>query len=112
MTTFRATPIFQQRKKDMAEDKDLPSLEELDKKIKKAQHDLDGDPGENKPVVNPTRVSLELFSGVFVGSALGYFIDKWLGTMPIFLIILFFFGVAAGALNIYKLTKNFDEDNK
>ncbi|MCD7863657.1 MAG: AtpZ/AtpI family protein [Lachnospiraceae bacterium] len=37
-------------------------------------------------------------------SALGYFLDKWLGT-GFFFIILFFVGAAAGAWNVYKMVK-------
>jgi F0F1-type ATP synthase assembly protein I len=39
---------------------------------------------------------------VIVGSVAGYYIDKWLGTLPIFFIICFFLGVAGSALNIYR----------
>lgn len=52
------------------------------------------------------RVGTELVSGVLVGAALGYFLDKLLGTQPIFLIILLFLGGAAGFLNVYRFVKN------
>ena len=87
----------------MNDKKDLPSLEELDAKIKKVKSQKEPKSGSQQQL-SPTRVSLELFSGVLVGTGLGYYIDKWLDTLPVFMIILFFFGVAAGALNIYKLT--------
>jgi ATP synthase protein I len=95
---------------NMQEDKKLPSLEELDKRIKlvKARQNKDSEKGGSG--LNPTRVSLELFSGVVVGTGFGLFLDKWLETSPIFMITLFFFGVAAGALNIYKLTANYNEE--
>lgn len=89
----------------------LSSLEELDEKIKKAKGVAEeSDKPRKQQVLNPTRVSLELFSGVVVGAALGYYVDKWLGTSPIFLIILFFFGVAGGAMNIYKLISQQDDE--
>lgn len=95
----------------MNDKKELPSLDELDAKIKKAKSQKRTDSGSHKQL-SSTRVSVELFSGVLVGAGLGYYIDKWLDTLPVFMIILFFFGVAAGALNIYKLTtRNIDEDD-
>jgi len=42
----------------------------------------------------------------------GYHLDKWLDTTPIFFIIFFFLGVAAGALNIYKLAVGLEEKIK
>ena len=34
--------------------------------------------------------------------ALGWAIDRWLGTRPWGIIVLFFLGVAAGMLNVYR----------
>ena len=45
------------------------------------------------------RVGTELVSGVLVGAALGYFLDKLFTTHPIFLVAGLFFGGAAGFLN-------------
>lgn len=51
------------------------------------------------------RLSTELVAGIFVGGAIGLFLDKWLGTGPLFLLIFFFLGVAAGILNVFKTAK-------
>lgn len=56
------------------------------------------------------RVGTELLSGVLVGAALGYFLDRLLATQPLFLIIFLFLGGAAGILNVYRFAKN--EENK
>ena len=96
----------------MIDDKNLPSLEDLDANIKRAKKTDSDSEGESNSALNPTRVSLELFSGVVVGTAMGFYLDKWLDTSPIFLIILFFFGVAAGALNIYKLLSKSESSDK
>ena len=38
-------------------------------------------------------------SGMLVGGAIGYFLDKWLGTSPWLLFIFLIFGVIAGIKN-------------
>jgi len=51
------------------------------------------------------RLSTELVAGVFVGGAIGLLLDKWLGTGPVFLLIFFFLGMAAGILNVFRTAK-------
>lgn len=48
------------------------------------------------------KLALELVTGIVVGVGLGFLLDKWLGTEPLFLILLFFLGAAAGILNVYR----------
>lgn len=42
------------------------------------------------------RMVIELASGIIVGTGLGYGLDYWFGTMPIFLVILSVLGFIAG----------------
>jgi ATP synthase protein I len=51
------------------------------------------------------RLSTELVAGIFVGGGIGLLFDKWLGTEPLFLLIFFFLGMAAGILNVFKTAK-------
>src|ERR1700750_2203055 len=48
------------------------------------------------------RIGIELVVAIGVATALGWAIDHWLGTPPWGIIILFFLGVAAGMLNVYR----------
>ena len=48
------------------------------------------------------RVSTELIGGIVVGSALGWFLDEWLGTRPWLFILFFLLGSAAGILSIVR----------
>ena len=48
------------------------------------------------------RAGTDLVAAVFVGGFLGYWIDQWLGSTPLFMIIMLFFGFGAGFLNIYR----------
>ena len=48
------------------------------------------------------RIGIELVVAIAVATALGWAIDSWLGTKPWGMIVLFFLGVAAGMLNVYR----------
>lgn len=48
------------------------------------------------------RIGIELVVAVGVATGLGWAIDHWLGTRPWGMIALFFLGVAAGMLNVYR----------
>src|SRR6516225_2893629 len=48
------------------------------------------------------RVAIEVVVAIGVATALGWAIDSWLGTRPWGIIVLFFLGVAAGMLNVYR----------
>jgi ATP synthase protein I len=49
------------------------------------------------------RIGLELIVAVFVGAALGWACDNWLGTGPWGLIAFVFLGFAAGVANVFRL---------
>jgi ATP synthase protein I len=42
-------------------------------------------------------------SALVVGAALGFGLDRWLGTFPWLFLVFFVVGGAAGVLNIYRL---------
>jgi ATP synthase protein I len=45
------------------------------------------------------RLSTELVAGVFVGGFIGWLLDRWLGTLPLFLLVFLLLGIAAGIMN-------------
>ncbi|HTW34468.1 MAG TPA: AtpZ/AtpI family protein [Rhizomicrobium sp.] len=49
-----------------------------------------------------SRFATELGVAVAVGGGLGWLLDKWLGTRPIFLLVMFVLGAAAGILNLMR----------
>ncbi len=57
-------------------------------------------------------LGIHLVSCTFVGFAIGYYLDKWLGTQPWFLIAFLFFGIAAGFKNMYLEAKKIHEADK
>ena len=48
------------------------------------------------------RIGLELVVAVVVGVLIGWALDRWLGTRPWGMIVLFFLGVAAGMVNVWR----------
>ncbi len=50
------------------------------------------------------RAGAEFVSSVVIGAALGWGLDRLIGTRPFFLIAFFFLGVAAGVWNVIRLT--------
>ena len=51
------------------------------------------------------KISSELVAAVVVGSTIGFLLDNWFDTKPLFIICFFFIGVAAGILNVFKSAK-------
>ncbi|OIQ00836.1 MAG: hypothetical protein AUK35_01265 [Zetaproteobacteria bacterium CG2_30_46_52] len=49
------------------------------------------------------RVGSEIVASTMIGLTIGYFLDLWLHTRPIFLCIFAIFGLMAGFLNLYRL---------
>ena len=55
------------------------------------------------------RLATELVAGFVVGGLIGWFIDRWLGTLPLFLLIFFGLGAAAGILNVVRTARAMNE---
>ena len=50
-------------------------------------------------------IGLHMVSGIVVGGAIGYALDKWLETGPVCLLIFLAVGIAAGFKNVYVDTR-------
>lgn len=52
-------------------------------------------------------VGFSFVLAIVLGAALGYFLDRWLGTRPWLFVLFFFIGLAAGILNVYRTARKF-----
>jgi len=63
-------------------------------------------------VARYSTIGLEMGLAVAVGVGIGYYIDKWLGTRPLFLIVFLVFGVIAGFRSLYRALKRMEREDK
>jgi ATP synthase protein I len=90
----------------MQDDPPSPSLAKLDEELRaaeakrrktKARPDQQG-----QGLAFALRIGVEIVSALIVGVAIGYFLDRWLGTKPWFLLLFFVLGAAAGFMNVFR----------
>ncbi len=78
------------------------SLDELQDKISatRQKHRL---PEERRGNVNMLglawRFTVEMLAGIGVGGFVGWWMDKWFGTEPIFMLVMLVLGMGAGLMN-------------
>lgn len=94
----------------MPENEDKSPLDALSAKLENAKGKMQEPESEDQGVVGAAlsyamRVSVEIVAGLLVGAVVGYFIDKWLGTKPLFFLICFILGACAGGVNIYRMAQ-------
>jgi ATP synthase protein I len=59
-------------------------------------------PADHSAMARGFRLSTELVGGVLLGAALGWLLDRWLGSSPWGLIVMLLLGFAAGVLNVMR----------
>ena len=80
----------------------------LGEKVDKAQarrapvRKTSGNSGLQQGLALGFRIGIELVTAVIVSVGLGWAIDRWLGTRPWVMLVMFFLGIAAGMLNVYR----------
>ncbi len=94
----------------------LPSLESLQSRIDTVKSSAGVEKqSENSSyaangIGDAMRIGIELVSGVAVGAVAGFFLDRWLHTMPLFFIVGLLLGAAAGFRNmIREVNRNIDK---
>ena len=50
-------------------------------------------------------IAAQLVAGVVVGGAFGYFLDRWLGTVPWLMVLFLALGFAAGLMNVIRTAR-------
>lgn len=56
-------------------------------------------------------LGIDLVVNTLVGGAIGYLLDRWLGTSPWLLIVFLILGAAAGFLTVFKMIERGDKDS-
>ena len=87
----------------------------LEERITQAQQSYDNKHKITEPQSGAgagMRMAIELVSIIGVSFYLGYWFDKWLGTKPLFIILMFFIGIVAGFWQIYRTAKKMDESQQ
>ena len=57
------------------------------------------------------RLSADFISPMIVGIFLGFWLDRWSATTPLFLLIFFFLGILAGFWNLYRMAQRLEKQN-
>lgn len=52
------------------------------------------------------KIATDLIAAIAVGVGIGWGLDSWLSTKPLFLLIFFLIGTAAGLLNVIRTAKS------
>ena len=95
----------------------MKNLKELSTRLEIAKKNIKKDTLVNRSrnaasLGKALKISTELVASVVVGSTIGFLLDNWFGTKPLLTIFLFFIGVAAGILNVFKSAKKMNKNLK
>jgi ATP synthase protein I len=100
----------------MAEQEKPPSLDEFEARLRAArgaEEAVRGGGPDRRPSGTGMglgfRIAIEFVAGVAVGVGIGYALDRWLGTVPIMMVLFLLLGGAAGVMNAYRAAKGMDE---
>lgn len=77
---------------------------DLEKRIKAAKKGLQNKQESTASTFASSKFNLliDLFAGIAVGALLGYLLDNYLGTLPLFLFVCSILGCGGGFYNSYK----------
>ncbi|MCC6598253.1 MAG: AtpZ/AtpI family protein [Alphaproteobacteria bacterium] len=87
-------------------------IQDLEQKIKEARYGKEADEQEKTRIRRELnnkagmQAGMEFVASIGFSAFIGYWLDQWLGTMPLFFILLFMIGVGAGFLSIFRASKN------
>ncbi len=83
-------------------------LREAEAKARQRSGTEPTDRGRAEGMAVGLRIAVELAAAVVIGTAIGFGLDRWLGTKPLFLVVFFIVGCAAGFLNVYRTAQELD----
>jgi ATP synthase protein I len=99
-------------------EKEPANLDQLDAKLKAARERNQG-PGEaSGPSQGASglgygsRLSVEIITSLLAGLGLGWVIDHYAGTQPLFMLILMFLGLGLGVYHVMLISKRQQEEDE
>ena len=100
----------------MTDRKTPPSREDVEARLAvvRAQQDREREKSESRRATGIAqgvgfRIAAELVASVLVGAGLGYSLDRWLETKPLFLVVMILLGFGAALMNIFRIMKGLDQ---
>ncbi|MBO6825425.1 MAG: AtpZ/AtpI family protein [Sneathiella sp.] len=57
------------------------------------------------------RLSVEIIAAFLVCGGLGWYLDQWLGTRPVLLLVFVALGMVVGVYNVYKVARAMNPDD-
>ena len=99
----------------MSEERPERELDALEARLREARAKAEDITPESKEKNQPPksalglafRVGVELVSALAIGVAIGWLLDRWLGTRPWLMLVFIFLGGGAGILNVYRMARGF-----
>jgi len=92
----------------MVDDKKIKSLNQRIQKAKDISNL--GQKKPPSPVGKAMKVVVEIVAAMAVGLVIGILLDNYFDTRPIFIIIFFLLGSAAGILNVFRVAKSLQKN--
>ena len=92
-------------------EKEPASLKALDAKLKAARERNEGPESASGPSEGQSglgygsRLSVEIIASLLAGLGLGWTIDHFAGTQPLFMLIFMFLGLGTGIYNVMRLSR-------
>ena len=93
---------------NMVDDKKIKSLNQRIQKAKDISNL--GQKKPPSPVGKAMKVVVEIVAAMAVGLVIGMLMDNYFDTRPIFIIIFFLLGSAAGILNVFRVAKSLQKN--
>ena len=92
-------------------EKEPASLESLDAKLKAARERNQGPESASGPSEGQSglgygsRLSVEIIASLLAGLGIGWVIDHFAGTQPLFILVFMFVGLGVGIYNVMRLSR-------
>ena len=92
----------------------MKNLKEISARLKIAKKNIKGvkqkEVGSNAASLGKAlKISTELVAAVVVGSTIGFLLDNWFDTKPLFIVCFFLIGIVAGLRNVFRSARKMND---